>query len=214
MLEMVWDRPFACVPVLSVSRVETRTSSSNASLSTRPHLCPLNILFFPTYRWFPTSATATLRSHTIPIPPQLSSSRPERPTNSAPAPTALPPALLPPSPSPPAPPFPVPLSVSLPLLNLTPTVQNHQPTSYHNDLLHNGLLHILHHPHFNLIVTSTSHPCSLPVSSKSILSRQSSSWPSHTSSTSCSALAQSLHHSSQFWITSLKSGSKRYSFCI
>jgi hypothetical protein len=72
-------------------------------------------------------------------------------------------------------------------------------------------------PNCNLIVASTSHPRSLPVSSKSILSRRSSSWCmriSHTSLTSRSARAKSPHHSSQVWITTLKSGSRRYSLCI
>jgi hypothetical protein len=72
-------------------------------------------------------------------------------------------------------------------------------------------------PIFNLIVALTSYPRSLPVSSKSILSRRSSSWRmriSHTSSTSRSARAKSLHPSSQFWITTLKSGSRRYSTTV
>jgi hypothetical protein len=72
-------------------------------------------------------------------------------------------------------------------------------------------------PNCNLIAASTSHPRSLPVSSKSILSRRSRSWCmriSHTSLTSRSARAKSPHHSSQFWITTLKSGSRRYSLCV
>ena len=68
-------------------------------------------------------------------------------------------------------------------------------------------------PFYNLTLALSSLPCSLPLSLRSILLQGSSSWhmkTSHTSSTSRSVRAKSLHHSSQFWTATSRSGLRTY----